>query len=99
MHANRTISFKQSSGTDAHVISRERHREHLAKCVAHLENYLHIVQKVADKDSKERPGDEYAIEIASEELRLALVCLGRLTGRVNVEEVLDVVFADFCIGK
>lgn len=39
------------------------------------------------------------IDIAAEELRLAVACLGRITGRVDVEDLLDVVFADFCIGK
>ena len=34
-----------------------------------------------------------------EELRLAARGLGRLTGRVDVEDVLDVIFRDFCIGK
>ncbi|EFH12266.1 tRNA uridine-5-carboxymethylaminomethyl(34) synthesis GTPase MnmE [Teichococcus cervicalis] len=38
-------------------------------------------------------------ELAAESLRAALRSLGRLTGRVGVEQVLDVVFGDFCIGK
>ena len=39
------------------------------------------------------------IELATEDLRLAALALGRITGRVDVEELLDVVFAEFCIGK
>jgi tRNA modification GTPase len=38
-------------------------------------------------------------ELAAEDLRLATRCLGRITGRVDVEDVLDVIFSDFCIGK
>ncbi|HEY3637750.1 MAG TPA: tRNA uridine-5-carboxymethylaminomethyl(34) synthesis GTPase MnmE [Rhizomicrobium sp.] len=38
-------------------------------------------------------------ELAAEDLRLALRAIGRLTGRVDIEELLDVVFRDFCIGK
>ena len=38
-------------------------------------------------------------EIVAEELRLAGRALGRLVGRVDVEDVLDVIFRDFCIGK
>ena len=38
-------------------------------------------------------------ELQGEELRLALSCLGRLSGRVDTEAVLDVVFSAFCIGK
>ena len=35
----------------------------------------------------------------AEELRLAARHLGRLTGRIDVEEVLGAIFAEFCIGK
>ncbi len=38
-------------------------------------------------------------ELAAEDVRLALRSLGRITGRVDIEELLDVVFRDFCIGK
>ena len=38
-------------------------------------------------------------ELIAEELRAAAVTLGRLTGRVDVEDILDVIFRDFCIGK
>jgi tRNA modification GTPase len=37
--------------------------------------------------------------LLAEDLRIALRGLGRLTGRVDVEEILDVIFRDFCIGK
>jgi tRNA modification GTPase len=35
----------------------------------------------------------------AEDLRLAWRSLGRITGRVDVEDLLDVIFADFCLGK
>ena len=38
-------------------------------------------------------------ELAAEDVRLAARSLGRITGRVDVEDVLDVIFRDFCIGK
>ena len=38
-------------------------------------------------------------EIIAEQLRLAARALGKLLGRVDVEDVLDVIFRDFCIGK
>jgi tRNA modification GTPase len=40
-----------------------------------------------------------AVELKSEELRLAVRALGRITGRVDVEDILDRIFGEFCIGK
>ena len=40
-----------------------------------------------------------APELIAEDLRLAVRSIGRITGRVDVEDILDVVFRDFCIGK
>jgi tRNA modification GTPase len=38
-------------------------------------------------------------ELVAEQLRLAASGLGRLTGRVDVEDILEVIFREFCIGK
>ena len=38
-------------------------------------------------------------ELRAEDLRLAARALGRIIGRVDVEDILDVIFRDFCIGK
>jgi tRNA modification GTPase len=40
-----------------------------------------------------------ALEIVTEELRLAAADIGRLTGHIDVESLLDLIFRDFCIGK
>lgn len=64
-------------------LTRARHRRGLEDCVAALE----------------RAGKADLPELAAEDLRVAARALGRLTGRVEVEEILDVVFRDFCIGK
>ena len=40
-----------------------------------------------------------AEELIAEDLRNAATTLGRLVGRVDVEDILDVIFRDFCIGK
>lgn len=42
---------------------------------------------------------ELSLDLAAEELRSAIRQLGRITGKVSVEDILDVVFRDFCIGK
>lgn len=74
-------------GREPALITRQRHRDELSACQLHLEQAIEIVQA---------GGDEV---FAAEEIRLALRALGRLSGRVDVEELLDVVFRDFCIGK
>ena len=77
------VATRLEAGTEAPAITRARHRTALADCVAALERY-----------EAAPPG-----ELAAEELRLAVRTLGRITGRVGVEDILDVVFRDFCIGK
>jgi tRNA modification GTPase len=64
-------------------MTRARHRE----CVA------------AAAESLSRALGETRSELVAEDLRLALRAIGRLTGRVDIEELLDTVFRDFCIGK
>jgi tRNA modification GTPase len=44
-------------------------------------------------------GEGEGDELVAEHLRRAATGLGRLTGRVDVEEILDVIFRDFCVGK
>jgi tRNA modification GTPase len=39
------------------------------------------------------------VALQAEDLRTAVHALGRITGRVGVEDLLDVIFRDFCIGK
>jgi tRNA modification GTPase len=66
------------------IVTRARHRAELeAACLA-LERFR---------------GERGGPELKAEELRLAARHLGRLTGRIDVEEVLGAIFAEFCIGK
>jgi len=69
---------------EAPLISRSRHRSALGSCRAAIA-------------AAGRPGS--ADEIRAEELRRATDALGRITGRVDVEDLLDVIFREFCIGK
>lgn len=64
-------------------LTQSRHRSCLMKCVSALDDF-------------HRQDD---LVMAAEHLRIALRHLGRMTGRVGAEEILDVVFGDFCIGK
>lgn len=74
------------AGTGA-LIARTRQRNVLEEALKHLENGVSLGGKTAE------------IELLAEELRLAARALGRLTGRIDVEDILDVIFRDFCIGK
>jgi len=76
---------KSTGGTQAEgVITQARHRRHLTDCQEHLQSFL------------ARTSD---IELRAEDLRLAADSLGRITGRIDPEDVLDQVFGRFCIGK
>ena len=68
------------------LITRERHRQHLEQCVAHLANFENK-NEIQDYDK------------AAEDIRLATRHLGMIVGKVDVEEILGSIFNDFCIGK
>ncbi len=63
--------------------TRARHRDALARCLAGLAAAIEAPEP----------------ELAAEDLRHAADALGRITGRTDIEEMLDAVFRDFCIGK
>ncbi|SIO06028.1 tRNA modification GTPase trmE [Bradyrhizobium erythrophlei] len=70
---------------EAGLIGRARQRKLLQETAASLRRSVDVVGK----------GEE----LAAEELRAAAHSLGRLLGRVDVEDVLDVIFREFCVGK
>ena len=74
---------RRLSGQEGVVPTRQRHREALSEAVAALDRSLE-----ADLP-----------ELAAEDIRIATRALGRITGRVDIDEMLDAVFRDFCIGK
>ena len=58
-----------------------------------------LVQQAADALQRSLLIEENSEELTAEELRIAAQALGRLLGRVDVEDILDVIFREFCIGK
>jgi tRNA modification GTPase len=69
------------------LVTRERQRTVLTAVVQSLVECGRLAEQGAGE------------ELVAEQLRLAASGLGRLTGRVDVEDILDVIFRDFCIGK
>jgi tRNA modification GTPase len=67
------------------LISRERQRQLLQQTAAALQRSISVVGA----------GEE----LAAEDLRMAVHSLGKLLGRVDVEDILDVIFREFCVGK
>lgn len=71
--------------TESPAITRVRHREQLHSCMQALDSFM----SPAKTD----------VELQAEDLRQAAAALGRITGRVDVEEILGQIFGRFCIGK
>jgi tRNA modification GTPase len=69
------------------LVTRERQRSRLNEVLGALRNAVTKAEQGAGE------------ELVAEDLRHALTGLGRLTGRVDVEEILDVIFREFCVGK
>lgn len=65
------------------TVTRARHRQAMEEAKVALDRALAARQP----------------ELKAEDLRLAARAIGRITGRVDVEEVLDLIFREFCIGK
>ena len=82
------ISRRAALATGANespLVTRARHRAMLTEALANCLRFLF--------------GSEDDTELRAEDLRRASHALGRLTGRVDVEEVLGEIFGRFCIGK
>jgi tRNA modification GTPase len=67
------------------VIVRARQKHAIAESIRYLNDSLRY--------------DREHLELRAEDLRKAAHCLGRVTGRINVEDLLDSIFSEFCIGK
>jgi len=74
---------KSLTGEHAPLVTRARHRAALEACHAALERFAGAALP----------------ELAAEDLRAAAAALGRIIGRVDVEDMLDALFREFCIGK
>jgi tRNA modification GTPase len=80
---SRLVREKLERPNEAPPITRLRHRYALQIAATSLSRALAASQP----------------ELVAEDMRLAMRALGRITGRVDIEDLLDVIFRDFCIGK
>ncbi len=74
---------KRIGNSEGTVLTQQRHRRYLEQCYLSLERSLNA----------------HLPELMAEDVRLAIRNLGQITGRVDIEDLLDVIFNDFCIGK
>ncbi|MEC9368592.1 MAG: tRNA uridine-5-carboxymethylaminomethyl(34) synthesis GTPase MnmE [Pseudomonadota bacterium] len=81
--ADRAATFLE--GAEEAVVTRSRHRQELSACRAALKRF--------------GAGSWQDLELRAEDLRMASRALGRITGASDVEDILDRLFAEFCIGK
>ncbi|MBY5366313.1 tRNA uridine-5-carboxymethylaminomethyl(34) synthesis GTPase MnmE [Rhizobium leguminosarum] len=79
------IVDKRFAGLSMAIPSRQRHKDSLTKCLTALD------AAISQTDAN--------LELRTEQLRIAAEYLGRITGRVDVEQLLEVIFSEFCIGK
>ena len=79
----RELIAERCSAGELPALTRRRHREALGEC----------------QEALKRVDGAASPELMAEDLRLAARALGRITGRVDVEDILDRIFRDFCIGK
>ncbi len=83
------VSFARDNygAAETSLITRARHRQEIERARSGLAAFL------ACAEARDHP------ELAAEHLREAADALGRLTGRLDVEDVLGQIFSEFCIGK
>jgi tRNA modification GTPase len=83
LSAIKNIVLRRLGSDGGPTLTRERYRHTLSRAAAALERSLVAASP----------------ELVAEEMRVAMADLGRITGRVDIEELLNVIFRDFCIGK
>jgi tRNA modification GTPase len=85
VHRLASLARTRMGTGEAPALTQVRHRQHLDACLASLSAFLDA--PLAD------------LELRAEDLRQAAQALGRITGAVDAEDILDRVFSRFCIGK
>lgn len=76
---------KRMELTETPSLTRTRHRANLRSALDHVDRFL--------------AADHFELELLSEDLRMAARDIGKITGFVDVEDILEKIFKEFCIGK
>jgi tRNA modification GTPase len=83
---NTFATIKTDVGAESVILTRARHREAVMEALESVDRAL-------------ENGHSQGVELLAEDLRLAARAIGRITGHVGVEDILDRLFSTFCIGK
>lgn len=70
-----------------------------AELLPFRERHVHLIRQAAHHAHRAAEMDQLGLELRAEELRLAADALGRIAGTIDVEDLLDTIFSQFCIGK
>lgn len=81
------------------IITKVRHRIELENCKIHLDKFIESNLPVKFMSLILFIKNVGKADVCGEELRNAVNSLGKIVGRIDVEDILDVLFRDFCIGK
>jgi len=96
-------SVKIKGGTDALIKALTRFAEETISVgeapLATRQRHRHLLNECLEALHRAVSGKALPSELRAEELRSASDALGKITGRIDVEDLLDVIFRDFCIGK
>lgn len=75
-------------------MNQQRHRQHLTDCLSSLNLFLKEYSQYTNQSD-----NSLDLVLMAEHLRKALRHLGKLVGTVTTDNLLDIIFKDFCIGK
>jgi tRNA modification GTPase len=81
------VAMEKMSNQSPSIITQSRHRTAINDCMLSL------------NEAREGLSNGCGLELVAEDLRSATHALGRITGRVDAEDLLDIIFKEFCIGK
>lgn len=97
------ISIKNGSGLDELLAALQSFAEkrigQINDAVPTRQRHINLLRSTLTEIETAAERDDLPLELRAENMRRASQYLGRITGDVDVEEILDVIFSQFCIGK